>query len=112
MHIKAGDTVVVIAGKDRFTTDKKGKKTRTTGRVLKAYPKLNKVVVEGVNIVKKHERPTQMNESGRIIEIEAPIHVSNVMLLDPKQNKPTKIGYKEVNGKRVRYAKVSGEILD
>lgn len=112
MHIKAGDTVVVIAGKDRFTTDKKGKKTRTTGRVLKAYPKLNKVVVEGVNIVKKHERPTQMNESGRIIEIEAPIHVSNVMLLDPKQNKPTRIGYKEVNGKRVRYAKVSGEILD
>lgn len=80
--------------------------------MLKAYPKLNKVVVEGVNIVKKHERPTQMNESGRIIEIEAPIHVSNVMLLDPKQNKPTKIGYKEVNGKRVRYAKVSGEILD
>lgn len=112
MHIKAGDTVVVIAGKDRFTTDKKGKKTRTTGRVLKAYPKLNKVVVEGVNIVKKHERPTQMNESGRIIEVEAPIHVSNVMLLDPKQNKPTRIGYKEVNGKRVRYAKVSGEILD
>lgn len=112
MHIKAGDTVVVIAGKDRFTTDKKGKKTRTTGRVLKAYPKLNKVVVEGVNIVKKHERPTQMNESGRILEIEAPIHVSNVMILDPKQNKPTKIGYKEVNGKRVRYAKLSGEILD
>lgn len=112
MHIKAGDTVIIIAGKNKFTTDKKGNKVRTKGRVLKAYPKINKVVVEGVNIVKKHERATQQNESGQILSVEAPIHVSNVMILDPKKNVPTRVGYKEVNGKKVRYAKVSGEVLD
>lgn len=112
MHIKVGDTVVVMVGKDKFTTDKKGNKLRTTGQVIKAFPKENKVIVKGVNMIKKHQRATTSEDSGAIVEKEAPIHVSNVMLLDPKENVPTRIGYKEVNGKKVRYAKVSGEILD
>ncbi len=108
MNIKAGDTVVVIAGKDKFTTDKKGNKVPTTGKVLKVYPQTNKVVVEGVNKVKKHQKPTQGNEGG-IIEREAPIDASNVMLLDPKTNKPTRVGikYDEKNNK-IRVSKKSG----
>lgn len=112
MNIKTGDTVAVIAGRDQFATDKKGKKTRKTGRVLKVYPKTERVLVEGVNIIKKHQRPTQANDKGGIIEKEAPIHVSNVAILDPKTNKPTRVGYREVDGKKVRYAKKSGESLD
>ena len=100
MNIKAGDTVVVIAGKDKFTTDKKGKKVKTTGKVLKALPGEDHVIVEGVNKVKKHQRPTQQNEKGQIVEVEAPIHVSNVMILDPKKNVPTRVGYKIVDGKK------------
>lgn len=112
MYIKTGDTVVVIAGRDKYTTDKKGKKVRRTGRVLKVYPRTERVLVEGVNIVKKHQRPLHADDKGGIIEIEAPIHVSNVALLDPKTNEPTRVGYKVVDGKKVRYAKKSGESLD
>lgn len=112
MQIKTGDTVVVIAGKDRFTVDKKGNKVPTTGKVLKVYPQTNKVLVEGVNKVKKHQKPTQMSEGG-IIEKEAPIDASNVMLLDPKKNVPTRVGIKTVtdkNGKetKIRVSKKSG----
>jgi large subunit ribosomal protein L24 len=103
MHVKKGDTVIVIAGKD------KGKK----GRVLAAYPKKDRVLVEGINLVKKHSKPTQANPQGGIITQEAPIHVSNVALVDPKSGKPTRIGYKVLeNGQKVRYAKKSGEIID
>ena len=103
MHVKKGDTVIVITGKD------KGKK----GRILQAYPTDNKVLVEGVNIVKKHARPSQANPQGGIISQEAPIHSSNVMLVDPKTGNPTRIGYKVLdNGKKVRIAKKSGEALD
>ncbi|CCV65267.1 MAG: 50S ribosomal protein L24 [Paracholeplasma sp.] len=112
MNIKSGDTVVVIAGKDKFTVDKKGKKVQTTGKVIKAFPNEQKVLVEGVNKVKKHQRPTQQNEKGSIVEQEAPIHVSNVMILDPKKGVPTRVGYKMVDGKKVRYAKKSGDSLD
>ncbi|MBQ3253711.1 MAG: 50S ribosomal protein L24 [Acholeplasmatales bacterium] len=113
MQIKTGDTVVVIAGKDRYTTDKKGNKVATTGKVLKVYPKTNKVLVEGVNKVKKHQKPTQANQEGGIIEKEAPIDASNVMLLDPKTNKPTRVGIKVVTDKKgketkIRVAKKSG----
>ena len=94
MVIKAGDTVVVIAGKNKFTKDKKGNLVPTTGKVLKVYPKTNRVLVEGVNIVKKHQKPTQANQAGGIVEMEAPIDASNVMLLDPKTNKPTRVGIK------------------
>lgn len=95
MKVKANDTVIVIAGKD------KGKQ----GRVKQALPKADKVVVEGVNIVKKHQRPTQMNPQGGIIEVEAPIHVSNVQVVDPKTGEATRVGYQEQDGKRVRVAK-------
>lgn len=111
MKIKTGDTVVVIAGKDSKQVTKKGVES-TTGKVLKVYPETNKVVVEGVNKVKKHQKPTQQNTTGSIVEKEAPIDASNVMILDPKTKTPTRVGYKMENEKKVRYAKKSGTVLD
>ncbi|MBM7694368.1 large subunit ribosomal protein L24 [Peribacillus deserti] len=102
MHVKKGDKVVVISGKD------KGKQ----GVILEAFPKKDRVLVEGVNIVKKHSKPSQANPQGGIFNQEAAIHVSNVMLLDPKTGTPTRVGTKEVDGKKVRVAKKSGETLD
>ncbi len=102
MKILKGDKVVVIAGKD------KGKE----GIVQAVYPKLDRVVVEGVNLRKKHRKPTQQSPEGSIVEIYAPIHVSNVALIDPKTKKATRVGYKEEKGKKVRYAKRSGQKLD
>ncbi|MEH6937650.1 50S ribosomal protein L24 [Bacillus sp. EAC] len=102
MHVKKGDKVQVISGKD------KGKQ----GVILASFPKNNRVLVEGVNIIKKHSKPTQANPQGGIIEKEAPIHVSNVMALDPKTGVPTRVGYQLVDGKKVRIAKKSGELLD
>ena len=108
MKIKTGDTVVVIAGKDSKTVTKKGVES-TTGKVLKVYPETNKVVVEGVNKVKKHQKPTQQNTQGQIVEMEAPIDASNVMLLDPKTNKPTRVGIKvDEKGNKIRVSKKSG----
>ncbi|MEH7112784.1 50S ribosomal protein L24 [Neobacillus niacini] len=101
MHVKKGDKVRVISGKD------KGK----TGVILAAYPKDSRVLVEGVNIVKKHAKPSQVNPQGGILSFEAPIHVSNVMPIDPKSGNPTRVGYTNVDGKKVRVAK-SGEVLD
>lgn len=103
LHVKKEDTVIVITGKD------KGKK----GRVIAAYPRENRVLVEGVNMVKKHQKPNQQNPQGGILNQEAPIHVSNVMLLDPKSGQPTRVGYKVLdNGTKVRIAKKSGEEID
>lgn len=102
MKIKKGDKVVVIAGKD------KGK----TGEVLKALPAKSRVIVQGVNVVKKHNRPTQVSAGG-IEEKELSIHVSNVALADPKTDKPTRVGYKDLKGgKKVRVAKKSGETIE
>ncbi len=102
MKIKQGDKVVVIAGKD------KGKE----GVVTKTLRNDNKVIVEGVNIVKKHIKPNG-GENGRIAEVEAPIHVSNVMMLDPKTKKGTKIGYTtNKDGKKIRVSKKSNEKFD
>ena len=84
MYIKTGDTVAIIAGADQFVTDKKGVKSRRTGRVLKVLRDKDSVIVEGVNIAKKHEKPSQANDKGGIIEVPQPIHVSNVALIDPK----------------------------
>lgn len=92
--------MIVVAGSD------KGKK----GNVVEVIAAKQRVIVEDVNIVKKHRKPTQ-NTPGGIVEIPAPIHVSNVMLLDPKSGEPTRIGRKEVDGKTVRYSKKSGEII-
>ncbi len=101
-HIKKGDNVQVIAG------NAKGK----TGRVIRMIPKQNRAVVEGLNMVKKHQKPSASNPQGGIVEMEAPIHISNLMLVDPKDNVPTRIGrQRDENGKLVRYAKKSGEVI-
>lgn len=101
MNIKKGDKVVVISGAD------KGKE----GIVQRAYPKLNKVVVEGVNVHKKHKKPTQAVPEGSIVEIYVPIDACKVMVIDPKTKKPTRIHHKVVDGKKIRVA-ASGESLD
>ena len=98
MKIKKDDMVIVIAGKDK---DK-------TGKVLSA--KEGKVIVEGVNVVKKHTKPNQMNQNGGIVEKEAAIDVSNVMLFDGKE--ATRVGYKIENGKKVRVSKKTGAVID
>lgn len=100
MRIKKGDQVIVITGRD------KGK----TGEVVKAMPKENKVVVQGINLVKRHTKPSQ-ESAGGIISKESPIHVSNVALIDPKSGKATRIGFKNENGQKVRVAKRSGEVI-
>ena len=101
MFVKKGDKVRVIAGKDKGTE----------AVVLTALPKVNKVIVEGVNIVKKHQRPTNELPQGGIIEKEAAIHVSNVQVLDINCV-DGRVGYKFVDGKKVRYNKKSGDVLD
>lgn len=103
LKIKKGDTVVVLTGKD------KGSK----GEVLQVMPTENRVIVDGVNIAKKHQRPSQANPQGGIQEIARPIHVSNVALADPKSGKATRVGYKVLkDGKKVRIARKSGETVE
>jgi large subunit ribosomal protein L24 len=105
MHIKKEDMVLVIAGNDR------GKK----GKVLKVFPKQNRIVVEGIHFIKRHTKPSQTNTQGGIVEKEGAIHVSNVMLLCPVTGKPTRVGSKRIQGTKrmewVRFSKKSGEIL-
>ncbi|MCB9805706.1 50S ribosomal protein L24 [Candidatus Nomurabacteria bacterium] len=98
MKIKKGDNVIVLAGKD------KGK----TGKVLRSLPSLDKVIVEGVNVVKKHQKSRQQGKAGEIIDRTLPIHVSNVALMD-KSGKATRLSSKVVNGKKVRVSVKSGE---
>jgi large subunit ribosomal protein L24 len=112
MKLKKGDKVVIISGAD------KGKE----GTIIKVLTKTDRVVLEGEGLakIKKHLKPSQANPDGGIVEIEKPIHVSNVALVDPKEKKPTKIGYKTITEtvkkkevtKKVRYAKKSGKVLD
>lgn len=102
MFIKTGDKVRVISGKD------KGKE----GMVKKTMTSKDRVVVEGVNIVKKHVKASQVNPQGGIVDTEAPIHVSNVMLIDPSTNEPTRVGIKIEDGKKVRYSKKSQNVID
>lgn len=102
MNIKKDDQVSVIAGND------KGK----TGRVLSVDYKKNRVLIEGVNIISKHSKPNAENPDGGIIKKEATIHISNVMLIDPKSGEATRVGRKKVDGKIKRYSKNSGEVID
>ncbi len=103
MRIKTDDQVLITAGKD------KGK----SGKVVRTDPKRRKVFVENLNIVKRHQRPRTMNEQGGIIEKEGPIDVSNVVLLDPTDNKPTKVGVRVADdGERVRYSKRTDKVID
>ena len=99
LHIKKGDTVYVNAGND------KGK----TGKVLSVAPAEDRVIVEGINMVSKHTKPNSKQPQGGIIKQEAPIHISNLNLIDPKSNKPTRVGYKMEGDKKIRFAKKSGE---
>lgn len=117
MHIKKGDKVRVIAGSFK---SKPGKGVIHEGTVLEVLPKANRVVIEGINKVKKHTKPSQKNQQGGIVEFEAPIDASNVQILDPVTKKPVRVGHKFVEDKtgelvKVRYTvgkNASGEILD
>lgn len=101
LRVRKNDIVIVLSG------NYKGKK----GRVLKVFPKQQRVIVEGVNFIKRHARPTQQNPKGGIVEKEAPIHISNVQVLH--HDEPVKVGYKILkDGKKVRYSKKTGEIID
>lgn len=103
LKIKKDDEVVVITGRDR------GKR----GKVLRSLPAENRLIVEGVNVVKRHTKPSQADPQGGIKEKEASIHVSNVALVDPKSNRPTRVGFKVLgDGRKVRVAKRSGEVID
>ncbi len=102
MKIRKGDNVIAISGKD------KGK----SGKVLRALPKSGKVIVDGLNVVKRHQRPRKANQQGQIIDKSMPLTISNVQLLDPKDNKPTRVGYKTKGDKKVRIAKRSGTELE
>jgi len=100
--IKKGDRVVVLTGKD------KGRQ----GAVLRVLPKDERVVVEGLNMVQRHTRPTQGDPQGGIKSKEAALHVSNVAIVDPKTGGPTRVGFRVEGGKKVRFAKKSGEVLN
>jgi large subunit ribosomal protein L24 len=102
LHIAKGDTVIVIAGDDRGRT----------GKVLKVFPDTQRVIVEKVNFVKRHTKPTQRTTQGGIQEKEAPIHVSNVMLVDLKSGRPTRIGMRQLeDGRRERFGRKTGEAI-
>ena len=102
MKIKKGDRVAVLTGKDR------GKR----GEVLRMIPKKNRAIVQGVNVVKRHTRPSATSGGG-IMEKEASVHISNLALIDPKTDRPTRVGYRFLeDGRKVRYAKRSAEIID
>jgi large subunit ribosomal protein L24 len=100
--IKKGDRVIVLAGKD------KGRQ----GQVIKVLPKDERVVVAGVNMVKRHTRPSQGDPQGGIKNKEAALHISNVAFVDPKSGEPTRVGFRIEDGKKVRVAKKSGEVID
>ena len=100
--IKKGDKVVVLTGRD----------SGRTGEVVQVMPKENRALVRGVNLVKRHQRQT-MNQEGGIIQKEAPVHLSNLALADPKDGKPTRVGFKVLDdGRKVRFAKRSGDLID
>ena len=102
MKIRKGDRVTVTTGKD----------TGKTGEILRVMPAERRVIVQGVNMIKRHTRPVAGNPGG-IVEREAPIHASNVSLIDPKDDKPTRVGFRFLDdGRKVRFAKRSGEIID
>ncbi|NLJ16988.1 MAG: 50S ribosomal protein L24 [Clostridiales bacterium] len=101
LHVKTGDTVMIISGDD------KGKK----GKVLEVSTKEKKVIVEGCNIVTKHVKPRRQGEVGGLVKAEGAIHACKVLPVDPKTGKPTRVGYKIIDGKKVRVSKSSGESL-
>jgi large subunit ribosomal protein L24 len=101
LKIKSGDTVVVITGEHKGSE----------GKVLQVFLEKNKAIVEGVNTVKKHEKPSAANPQGGIKEKEAPIHISNLALVDPKSGEATRVGYRTEDGKKVRFSKKSNQVI-
>ena len=101
-RIRKGDTVVVITGVN------KGRR----GEVLRVLPKTNRAVVQGVNVVKKHTKPTGMGQPGGIVEVEASLHLSNLKLIDPKTDTPTRVGFRIEGGRKVRVAKATGNVIE
>ena len=102
LKLKKGDKVIVVAGKNKGNI----------GEILKIHPSKNRAVVRGINILKRHTKPTQ-NNAGGIVEKEGTIHISNIAFLDEKDNKATRIGYKNLeDGRKVRFCKRSGEVID
>jgi large subunit ribosomal protein L24 len=101
-RIRKGDTVLVISGAAR------GRR----GEVLRVLPKENRAVVQGVNVVKKHTKPVGVSQPGGIVEVEAPLHLSNLKLIDPKTDKPTRVGFRIDGGNKVRIAKATGNVIE
>ncbi len=101
MKIKKGDNVIILSGKD------KGKR----GKVVTALPREDRVVVEGINLKKKHQKPRRSNQKGQMIEKSMPIHISNVAIVDPEKTKASRIGYKMEGGKKIRIARKSGAAI-
>ena len=101
LKIKSGDTVVVTTGEHKGSE----------GKVMKIFRDKNKAIIEGVNTVKKHEKPSAANPQGGITEKEAPIHISNLALVDPKSGEATRVGYRLEDGKKVRFSKKSNQVL-
>lgn len=99
MKLKKGDNIIIITGKD------KGKK----GKIIRVLPSLNKVVIEGLNILKKHQRPRKSGEKGQVIKVAMPIHASNVMIVDPKTEKGSRIGKKKLGDKMIRITRKSNQ---
>lgn len=101
LKLKSGDQVVVTAG------DHKG----SEGKIMRVFAEKNKAIVEGVNMVKKHEKPSAANPQGGIAEKEAPLHISNLSLIDPKSGSATRVGYRMEDGKKVRFSKKSNQVI-
>ncbi len=101
MKIKTNDNIIVLAGKE------KGK----TGKVIRIFKSENKVIVEGLNMVKKHRRPRKEGAKGQIVDIAMPLHISNIAIVDGKSGKASRVGYREENGKKVRFIKKSGATI-
>ena len=107
LNIRKGDTVQVIAGNDKSTPN-----NIKRGKVLEVYPDTNKVLVEGINVRTKHQKPSAGKPEGGIKKVEAPVHISNVMLVDPASGKPTRVGRKaDDKGKLQRFSKKTGEFI-
>lgn len=101
LKIKTGDNVVILAGEHKGSE----------GKVMRVFPDKNRAIVEGVNLVSKHEKPSTQNPQGGIVQKEASIHISNLSLIDPKSGKPTRVGYRFEDGKKVRFSKKSNQVI-
>lgn len=111
VHVKTGDTVILLTGSEEYKYKNKDRDLRT-GKVLEVSPKEGKVIVEGFNMIKKHVKPTAMGQSGSIVEAEAPIYACKVQLVCPKCGKPTRVGHVIEDGKKLRVCKKCGKSFE